>query len=133
MLRWSRNLLLIFIVFVGSDADNIFLRKGVGRIDDEETIARIVGGTNADTGEYPYYAHAADEFLCGGTLIHPDIVITAAHCENTFKPADVIIGSNDIAGRDGAERIEHEILMVHPDYTVSPYCCKNRWWLCSLF
>lgn len=46
---------------------------------------RIVGGNFTTSSKYPWQASLAifsglDEFLCGASLIHPLIVITAAHC-----------------------------------------------------
>jgi Trypsin len=39
---------------------------------------RIVGGTAAPAGKYPFYVNTLRPILCGGTLIHDDIVLTAA-------------------------------------------------------
>lgn len=46
---------------------------------------RVVGGVPSNSSEYPWQAQLIVEspegaFLCGGTLIHPYIVLTAAHC-----------------------------------------------------
>ncbi|KAH8286570.1 hypothetical protein KR054_011881 [Drosophila jambulina] len=44
---------------------------------------RVVGGTvttNAKLGGYLIQLHYMNEFICGGTLIHELIVLTAAHC-----------------------------------------------------
>jgi secreted trypsin-like serine protease len=46
---------------------------------------RIVGGANAGIGEYPWQVRlsiyeAGNYYLCGGTLIDPQWVLTAGHC-----------------------------------------------------
>ena len=40
---------------------------------------RIIGGQNADNGRYPYFALMWGTSLCGGALVAPDLVVTAAH------------------------------------------------------
>lgn len=47
------------------------------------------------------------------------IVLTAAHCQPAFQ-IDVIIGSADVFGRDGAERIPVDILYPHENYVPGP-------------
>ena len=43
---------------------------------------RIIGGEIAPEGAYPWF-YKADG--CGGTLVAPDIVVSAAHCLENFK------------------------------------------------
>lgn len=64
---------------------------------------RIVGGKPAVAGSYPSYAIATGRGLCGSTLIHDDILITAAHCYGLFQNGIVLgvtsfngITSNDV-------------------------------------
>ena len=57
----------------------------------------IVHGFNANRREFPWHAaifvKAKNEldYICGGTLIRPSIVITAAHCIITRNPRDYVV------------------------------------------
>lgn len=76
----------------------------------------IVGGYQAPAGRFPYYValyDAFDELQCGGTLIAPDIVLTAAHCvQSNVKYA--VAGKYTNVGYDGLERIN--ILNPYTDF-----------------
>jgi hypothetical protein len=76
---------------------------------------RIVGGTLVVEGEYPFYAFPAGFLLCGSTLIHEDILLTAAHCEGAFLDG-IIIGGVTIDG-SGSTFIGVDLEFQHPDYT----------------
>lgn len=53
---------------------------------------RIVGGTEAPQGAWPWQAQLRDtswdEQYCGGTLVAPQWLVTAAHCVTGMKPSD---------------------------------------------
>lgn len=42
----------------------------------------IVGGNDTDITKAPYQIslHIFDEFQCGGSIVAPSFVVTAAHC-----------------------------------------------------
>jgi trypsin len=89
----------------------------------------IVGGGNAAPGEYPAVAQISyGAFLCTGTLIAPDTVLTAGHCSSVTGAAvsspiswpapliDVTIGSY----RDGdGEPAKVSKVTIPPQYLVS--------------
>ena len=47
----------------------------------DEPNWRIVNGNDADPAEYPFFAQWGSS--CGATLIHDDILLTAAHVSST--------------------------------------------------
>ena len=49
---------------------------------------RIIGGHDAELGRYPYAQISLQRHggghVCGASLLAPDIIISAAHCQNLF-------------------------------------------------
>ncbi|HEU0089436.1 MAG TPA: serine protease [Pseudonocardiaceae bacterium] len=82
---------------------------------------RIVGGQSAHPTEYPWMVAltttASKSPYCGGALVSPDRVLTAAHCISGYELSSVrvIAGRTDLRSDDGAER---SLLRawVHPDF-----------------
>jgi secreted trypsin-like serine protease len=67
--------------------------------------APIVGGTPAPRGTWPDAAAVLlRDGLCSGTLIAPDVVLTAGHCIHG-EPLEVVLDTVDLA-RAGGERID---------------------------
>jgi len=97
---------------------------GINYIEPEnvEDATRIVGGFEAVPGSWPWQAYILwrDTFECGGTLIHPQWVLSAAHCfYGDEDPAiyKIVLGEHDDSIEEGWEQvIEVEKVIVHPQY-----------------
>jgi hypothetical protein len=73
----------------------------------------ILGGRETETSRFPYFAGLLDEagdLYCGGTLVAPDIVLSAAHCWRPSMPSVAI-------GGDQKEIVAIESCTVHSGYT----------------
>ena len=92
----------------------------------------VVGGSNAAPGEYPAVAQITfgKGFLCTGTLIAPDTVLTAGHCSSVtggagvaspaaFPPAliDVRIGNHQ--SDTGGELVPVSRVVMQPNYLLT--------------
>ena len=77
--------------------------------------APVVGGTVVPPGEWPDVALVvAPDALCTGTLIAPDVVLTAGHCIG-IHPAEVMLGSVDYT-QPGGEVIKVKSATAYPDW-----------------
>ncbi|XP_046462622.1 trypsin alpha-3-like [Daphnia pulex] len=99
--------------------------KSLREVDDNETD-HIVGGTAAAAGEIPYQAALLlGNSLCGGTLIAPSIILTAAHCLAGKTQASVssfTVRVNTLAlngATAGSVSRGVSKFVIHPSYTSS--------------
>lgn len=120
----------------------LLIRTTASSASNPDIQTRIVGGTNVSLA-IPFFVHALEGELCGGTLIAPDIVLTAAHCRpaftktvlaeeynepssstrhqvstapNNVEYGSVIIGSTDLYNSQQKETIQVKTLFPHPNY-----------------
>lgn len=93
--------------------------------------SRVVSGTDAAPGEWPWQAKLRTKdsgFVCGGSLITPTWVMTAAHCvSGSGDPSVYSVTMGDL-NREQPEGTEQEFsvkrVVVHPNYN-SPININN--------
>ncbi|XP_023341659.1 trypsin-1 [Eurytemora carolleeae] len=94
-------------------------------IRDQVGVGRIVGGEEAQDGEFPWQvslrqiAGIGATHFCGGSVIDKDWIVTAAHCCAGQTPAfmHVVAGGIKLNSGEGEEqKIDIEQIIGHPDY-----------------
>lgn len=91
----------------------------------QEQSPDIVGGREAAPGAWPWQvalvvhtsSQAYNGFFCGGSIIAPEWVLTAAHCLTDFDASliDVLVGTHQLS--TNARRIQADRSLIHPDYS----------------
>jgi len=87
------------------------------------SVQKIVGGEETLENEYPWQVGVLSDYLCGGTLISDQWVLTAAHCTvgQTASDFTVRLGYHDLYNAPGTGSIAADVCQIinHPDYNVA--------------
>lgn len=83
---------------------------------------RIIGGEPVSPGTYPWFASAmlGDSQICGGMLVAPEYVLTAAHCVGSFNAFDIgsLCNTSENCGQPSELIAMIGQPIVHPEYFI---------------
>jgi len=91
-----------------------------------QASAKVVGGHTAPKGAYPWMTALVmrgqtpvNGQFCGGALIHPQWVLSAAHCVEGMSASslDVLVGGYDLRASGDGTRVAVSQIVIHPRFS----------------
>ncbi|CAH1407200.1 unnamed protein product [Nezara viridula] len=112
------KVILVSFLFIGVAWGNLSCSCGW------RNAGRIVGGKDAGKNEYPWIVAfqtvQSTWTFCGGAIVTPWHVVTAAHCFEDVEAKDlvVVVGAHDVNSKYeyASSRHRAEKIIIHPQY-----------------
>ena len=118
MMNLSKTIILLLLIFCV--ATTTCSGKSLRGLNEDN---RVINGEEAIDGRYSYAVSIQDSIggrhFCGGSLIAPNIVLSAAHCMQSEIEVKVVIGRHDLRDTTDGEEIIVKEQIPHPAYNAS--------------
>lgn len=91
---------------------------------DQRIEPKIITGKQSKSDAWPWMAYiiftnkTKNDSMCGGTLVAPQWVLTAAHCVEDMSSARVLLDKNDLWAK-GGEDFSASYSAIHPKYNTT--------------